>query len=100
MNQNADGAPCIEPNVSESPHNALLREWQHRVRTMGRDVAHHPKTLRSVMADLDAIGPSEAGDCIQSLVFELQIARSRAQRFADERISISRELAALEAVRT
>lgn len=71
----------------ESPHSALLREWQHRERTMGRDVAHHPQTLRRVMADLDALGPSESGDCIQSLVFELEIARNRAKRFADELIS-------------
>ena len=73
---------------TESPYNALLREWRGRVRTTGRDVASHPQTLRRVMAALDAGGPSEAGDCIQSLVFELEIARNRAQRFADELMAI------------
>lgn len=75
---------------SESPYNALLREWQHRQRTIGRDVGHHPRTLLRVMGALDAIGPSEAGDCIQSLVFELQIQKNRVQRLADELISLSR----------
>lgn len=70
--------------VRESPYNALLREWQRRPRTMGRDVASHPITIRRIMETLDANGPSEAGDCIHSLVFELQIAMNRAQRFADE----------------
>jgi len=73
--------------VDESPHNALLREWQFRHRVMPRDVASHPKTLGRVMAEMDTDGPSEAGDCIQSLVFELQIARERAKRFADELMS-------------
>ena len=68
----------------ESPYNALLRQWQFRNRLTPRDVASHPQTLGRVMAEIDQVGPSEAGDCIQSLVFELQIARNRDQRFADE----------------
>ena len=63
--------------MSESPYNTLLRDWQYRARTMGRDVAIHPKTLARVLSDLDQTGKSEAGDCIQSLVFEIQIMRNR-----------------------
>lgn len=74
---NREIAGCV--NVSESPYNGLLREWQYRARTMGRDVAIHPATLARVLADLDKTGKSEAGDCIQSLVFEIQIMKNRNQ---------------------
>ena len=80
-------------------HDALLSEWRDRPRTLPRDVASHPITLRRVMDDLDATGRSEAGDCIQSLVFELQIARNRAERIAGELMSIdAREPAHLRAL--
>jgi len=79
-----------EPLVSESAYNKLLREWQPRKRMIPRDIASHPITLRKVMAELDALGQSKAGDCIQSLVFELQISRNRERRFADELIDLSR----------
>lgn len=58
--------------------NDLLKEWQDRFRILGRDAAIHPYVLRRVMAALDKAGPSEAGDCIQSLVFEAGLLRERA----------------------
>lgn len=73
-----------------SAHNQLLHEWQDRPRLLGRDTGHHPQTLRRVVAELDAGGPSEAADCIQSLVFELEIVRNRANRFAEELLMVSK----------
>lgn len=68
----------------ECPYDALLAEWAPRQRVTGKYVASHPVTLREVMRQLDELGPTKTGDCIQSLVFELVIARNRAKRFAEE----------------
>jgi len=68
----------------ECPYQTLLRDWQRRPRMMGRDQASHPLTLRMVMEELDKQGRSEAGDCIQSLVFELHMAKNRNERLSEE----------------
>ncbi len=62
------------------PYNELLKEWKSRERMIGRDTASHPITLKRILNDLDSYGCSEAGDAIQSLVFEIVIARNRAER--------------------
>ena len=66
------------------PYNAILRENEHRQRLLGCDEAHHPATIRRVLAELDANGPSEAGDVVQSLVWWVVLADQRAARFVDE----------------
>lgn len=67
------------------PYNEILRENEQRRRLLGRDVAHHPVTIRRVLAEhRRANGLSEAGDVIQSLVWRLVLADQRAARFSDE----------------
>lgn len=34
------------------PYNEILRENEQRRRLLGRDVAHHPVTIRRVLAEL------------------------------------------------
>ena len=65
-------------------YNDVLRDFSNRERTVGRDRAAHPGFVAKVLADLDAVGPSVAGDVIQSLVFSLQVAMNRAEMFAEE----------------
>jgi len=84
MNENPKGAHRLELIACAGAHNRLLAEISERSRLLGRDVASHPKTVRRVLADLDSKGPSEAGDVIHSLLFELALAQVRAARFADE----------------
>jgi hypothetical protein len=72
------------PLEAFDPYNALLRDYEHRSRLLGRDVAHHPRTIRRVLDALDASGPTEAGDVIQSLVWRLVLAKLRADRFVKE----------------
>ena len=65
-------------------YNDVLRDFSNRERTVGRDRAAYPGFVAKVLADLDAIGPSVAGDVIQSLVFNLQVSINRAEMFCDK----------------
>lgn len=55
--------------------NRLLLDWRGRQRVLAAGEAAWPMHLRRIVAALDASGPSEAADCIHSLVFELTLAR-------------------------
>ena len=60
----------MESVVCSGADNALLGRLEKRARILGKYVAAHPMTVERVLAELDATGPSEAGDVIQSLLWE------------------------------
>ena len=66
------------------PEKQLLRDLQDRLRLLDRDVACEASTVRRVLAELDAKGPSEAGDVIHSLLWLSLLNAERANRFAKE----------------
>lgn len=61
----------LDKLVCEGPRNKLLGKLTERSRLLGKYEAAHPATVERVLAALDAVGPSEAGDVIQSLLWEL-----------------------------
>ena len=84
----SDYRRLLAEQVAEK-YNDILRDNTGRACLLGRDVAHHPKTIRRVLEELDSTGPTEAGDVIHSLVWRLVLEERRAARFADELMSRS-----------
>ena len=82
----------VDLSVFATSYNELLREWEHRDRLLGQQEASHPLTLQRVMSDLDAIGQSKAGDCIQSLVLQLQLEWDRAQEVSFAYAKLTRHI--------
>lgn len=60
----------MEQTVCNGPENKLLARLERRPRLLDRHEAAHPMTVERVLAALDAVGPSEAGDVIHSLLWK------------------------------
>lgn len=76
--------PVLPACDEEDPDAKLLIDVQHRVRLLDRDIGHDHRTVRRLLQKLDATGPSEVADCIQSLQWRATLAERRAKRFAKE----------------
>jgi len=62
--------PTMEQAVCDGPENKLLARLETRERLLNRHEAAHPATVERVLAALDAVGPSESGDVIHSLLWK------------------------------
>lgn len=78
--QTSEGAELTHLDAAST----LLVDVQDRTRQLDRDVALHHTVVRRVLAELDAQGPSEAGDVIHSLLWHSVLLNKRADRFAQE----------------
>lgn len=71
-------------NISAFSGLLVHLDKQNRPRILDRDDACEASEVARVLASLDALGPSEAGDVIHSLLWRAALAENRAQRFAQE----------------
>lgn len=74
----------MEQAVCDGPENQLLARVKVRVRLLNSHEAAHPVTVERVLAALDAVGPSEAGDVIQSLLWKKVQSDHLAASLSDE----------------
>jgi len=70
--------------VPEHGFGNLLTEIVNRPRILDRDSALEPDVIRTVLAALDAEGPSQVGDVLHSLLWRAQLLDNRAKRFGQE----------------
>jgi hypothetical protein len=80
----------LEQAVCDGSENKLLAQLEKRSRLLNRHEAAHPMTVERVLAALDAIGPSEAGDVIQSLLWAKVKSDHLAAALSDQMAEIDR----------
>ena len=60
---------------------SLVNQLQNRVRLIGRDEALELSKVEDALAALDALGPSEIGDIVHSLLWRTTLLEDRASRY-------------------